>query len=67
MKELILIIVVLALLGAVSLVLGNKFLSAKCEAQWKDSKFQSRYSFMGNCQIKSDKSDWIPSKNYREL
>lgn len=37
-----------------------------CEARWRDSGLESRYSFWTECQVRV-RDQWIPAENYREM
>jgi hypothetical protein len=39
-----------------------------CYSKWEQSGFQIQYGLMSGCLIKSsEKSNWIPADNYREV
>jgi hypothetical protein len=54
------VLLVTLIFGAANLLVG-----ASCDAQWKDSGMQHRYSFFGGCQVKRN-GVWIPAGNYRD-
>ncbi len=49
-----------------SLFCGFYYLNdTECRAQWKNSSFQSRYSIVNGCQIKTQDGLWIQAPNYK--
>ena len=60
---------VLAILAFLGLVFWISMLvnTASCNASWKDSGFENRFSLLGGCQIKLKDGTWIPAVSYREV
>lgn len=60
---------VVVLATFVALLLGISWtLSAwRCNSEWRDSGFQSRFRPMQGCRISRDGRVWLPAKNYREV
>ena len=40
---------------------------ASCHASWKDSGYNSTYSFFGGCRIETEEGIWVPTENYRPI
>jgi hypothetical protein len=53
-------VIAVAAVGAV----GNVYAKYECSAKTESIGFDSRYSFLGGCQIEVTDGQWIPLDNY---
>lgn len=67
MDEVLGFIVGCVLMLVVMIGSANILMAKSCQAQWRDSGLEHRYSLMGGCQLKNKAGQWIPADAYREV